>query len=138
MRRRTLLHLLLASALLPVFRPAEAALPHVLVVRSEDSAVVDEFLGALRRHLGGRASLEEMGTVIKAAVEEYKAIAAMSDKIARAEACADTLKAAHSTEELRAILGDMRAIAEADGTVTPDEESFIARIGARLGITAAG
>lgn len=90
------------------------------------------------REWSGDASLEDVGNVIKAAVDEYKAIAGMPEKVARAEAGADALKKAHSTEELRAILGDMMAIAEADGTVTPDEEGFIARIGARFGITALG
>jgi uncharacterized tellurite resistance protein B-like protein len=95
-------------------------------------------LAAKLREWAGGASLEEVGAVIKGVVEEYKGIESMADKVARAESCAAALKKAHTTEELRAILGDMMAIAEADGTVTPDEESFIARIGARFGITALG
>ena len=90
------------------------------------------------REWAGDATLEEVGNLIKQVVDDYKAIPTMSDKVARAELGADVLKKAHSTEELRAILADMMAIAEADGTVTPDEETFIARIGARFGITALG
>lgn len=61
MQRRTFLCQLIAAALLPAAAcQASAGQARVVVVRAEDSAAVDEFLGALRRFLATRAAIEEV------------------------------------------------------------------------------
>lgn len=61
MQRRAFLRQLLAAALLPAaVGRGVAGQARVIVVRAEDSVAVDEFLGALRRSLSGRATIDEI------------------------------------------------------------------------------
>ena len=78
--------------------------------------------------------LEPIGDALKRAVATYKSIEAPRDRLARALEQAQILAGAVSPDKLPRILEDLESIAQADGTVTREEDSFIEAIRKVLGV----
>ena len=91
------------------------------------------------RSLAGRltqraqgADLGQVGGLLKAAVTEYGGLSSMADKMARAKQHIETVRARADASEVQGVLDDLREIAGADGSISPEEEKFIADVAAAL------
>jgi uncharacterized tellurite resistance protein B-like protein len=123
--------------------PAE--LPHALAFlylaagQATDGTLTAEEMRTLASKLQKRApglSLDELGALLRRTVDAYKALGSTEDKLDRAVAHAETLRDAVDEAMRRAIIDDLRAIAEADGHVSDDELGFIDVIADRLDVDA--
>ncbi len=78
-------------------------------------------------------ALDAIGGQIKATVERYKKLGDRDTRLAEAERCAATLAKTLTDEQKMAILADLGDLAAVDGTVTPEESSFMATLAGQLG-----
>ena len=102
---------------------------------STDGALSIDEMRALASRLQQRApeaDLDRVAEVIKSAVNEYKTLPTMSEKLARAQEHTSTLRAQATADEVQGVLDDLRQIAGADGNISPEEEKFIADVAAAL------
>jgi len=102
---------------------------------STDGALSIDEMRALAGRLQQRApdaDLDRVAEVIKSAVNEYKTLPTMSEKLARAQEHTATLRVQATTDEVQGVLDDLRQIAGADGNISPEEEKFIADVAAAL------
>jgi uncharacterized tellurite resistance protein B-like protein len=79
-------------------------------------------------------SLEELGEVLRQTVVAYKTAGSREEKLELAHTHAAMLRDVVDESMRRAIVADLRAIAEADGDVADEELVFIDEIGATLGL----
>lgn len=110
---------------------------YIAAGQATDGTLTADEMRTLAAKLQRRApelSLEQLGTVLRDTVASYKAIASLDEKLDRANACAEQLRDACDGAMRRAIVDDLRAIAEADGSVSDDEVAFIDTIAATLGL----
>lgn len=77
------------------------------------------------------AELAEIGEVLKASVARYKASA---DKFADARQATTQLRGKLEGDQLKTILADLQAIAEADGEVSEREREFMAETAKAFGL----
>lgn len=126
---------------------AQAELAHALAFlylafgQATDGTLTPEEMRTLAAKLGTRApelSLEDLGQVLRGAVDAYKAIGSREDKIAAAQGRAAMLRDAVDDAMRRAILGDLVEIAKADGDVSDEELAFIDQTAATLGVQREG
>lgn len=82
------------------------------------------------------ASLDQVGGTIKSAVERYKALGDQDKRLAEARRCVATLATSLTPDERQRVLVDLRALADADGTVTDSENSFLSEVEQAFGATA--
>lgn len=82
------------------------------------------------------ASLDEMGGVMKSTVERYKSLGDQAARLAEARRCVASLAGTLSPEAKVRIVEDLRALADADGTVTDTEHTFLAEVEQAFGATA--
>lgn len=87
--------------------------------------------GRLAQRAGG-TDLAQIGELLKAAVTEYRGLGSMDDKMARAQQHIETLRAQAETGEVQGVLEDLQEIAGADGSISPEEEKFIADVARAL------
>ncbi len=78
--------------------------------------------------------LSELGQLLRRTVDSYKAIEDREQKVQRAQQCAALLRDAVDDAMRQAILGDLVAIAYADGEVSQDEKTFIGQTAQTLGV----
>lgn len=71
------------------------------------------------------ATLEEVGKILRSTVDAYKALATTEQKLAGVKSRALRIKDALTSEQLAKVLEDLRAVAQADGHVGANEESFV-------------
>lgn len=112
------------------------ALLYLTFAHATDGALTGDEMRMLAEKLRSwqpGAELDAVGEQIKATVERYKKLGDRDKRLAEAERCAATLAATLTEEQKAAILGDLGDLAAADGTVTPEESSFMATIAERLG-----
>jgi tellurite resistance protein len=110
---------------------------YIAAGQATDGTLTADEMRTLAAKLQRRApelSLEQLGTVLRDTVASYKAIASLDEKLDRASACAEQLRDACDGAMRQAIVDDLRAIAEADGSVSDDEIAFIDTIAATLGL----
>jgi uncharacterized tellurite resistance protein B-like protein len=121
----------------------QAELTHALAFlyiaagQATDGTLTPEEMRTLAGKLQQRApdlSLDELGTVLRQTVGAYKTIGSVDEKLDRAHAHAEMLRDAVDEKMRRAIVGDLQAIAEADGDVSEEELAFIATIAGTLGV----
>lgn len=126
---------------------AQAELAHALAFlyltfgQATDGMLTPEEMRTLAKKLGTRApelSLDELGQVLRRAVDAYKAIGSREEKIQTAQGHAAMLRDAVDDAMRRAILGDLVAIAKADGEVSDEELAFIDQTADTLGVQREG
>jgi len=110
---------------------------YIAAAQATDGTLTPEEMRTLAGKLQQRApelSLDELGTVLRHTVDAYKAVGAVEEKLARANAQAAALRDAVDERMRQAIVADLQAIAEADGLVTEEETAFIDTIATTLGL----
>ena len=112
----------------------QAELTHALAflylaaAQATDGTLTPDEMRTLAGKLQKRApelTLDDLGTVLRHTVDVYKAIGSREEKLHRAQANAQALRAVVGEGMRRAIVEDLRAIAEADGSVSAEEVAFI-------------
>lgn len=112
----------------------QAELPHALAflylasAQATDGTLTPDEMRTLAGKLQKRApalTLDDLGAVLRQTVDAYKAIGSRDEKLHRARSYAALLRDAVDEPMRRAIVEDLRAIAEADGSVSADETAFI-------------
>jgi uncharacterized tellurite resistance protein B-like protein len=114
----------------------DLAFLYLTFAHASDGAISGEEMRTLASKLRDwdpHATLESIGETLKTAVEQYKQLGVRADRLAKAGACADSLANQLEPSQRFTVLAQLREIAEADGTVTADEESMLAEIRRRLG-----
>lgn len=120
----------------------QAELPHALAflyiaaAQATDGTLTPEEMRTLAAKLQERApalSLDELGAVLRQTVADYKSIGSVEEKLERAQGHARALRDTADETLRRAIVDDLLAIAQADGSVSDEEVSFMGAIAATLG-----
>lgn len=120
----------------------QAELTHALAFlyiaagQATDGTLSPEEMRTLAGKLQQRApelTLDELGTVLRQTVADYKAIGSRESKLERAQSHARALRDTADETLRRAIVDDLLAIAEADGSVSDEEVAFMGAIAATLG-----
>lgn len=109
--------------------------------QATDGTLTAEEMRTLADKLGTRApelSLDELGQVLRAAVNAYKVAGTREQRIEAAQVHAAALRDAVDDPMRRAILADLVAIAKADGDVSDEELEFIDRTAQTLGVEREG
>ena len=81
------------------------------------------------------ATLETIGEVLKSTVGEFKTLTTKADRLKRAGEYSTQLKGVLAADQAQRIIDDLRAIANADGMISPDELEFISQTARSLGVT---
>jgi len=106
--------------------------------QATDGTLTSEEMRTLAAKLGKRApdlKLEDLGHVLRDTVSAYKAIGSREEKIEQALRYATMLRDAVDEKMRHAILGDLAAIADADGEVSEHERTFIVQTAEALGVS---
>lgn len=109
---------------------------YIAAAQATDGTLTPVEMRTLAAKLQARApalSLEELGTVLRQTVADYKSIGSVDEKLERAQAYARALRDTGDEALRRAIVDDLLAIAQADGSVSDQEVSFMGAIAATLG-----
>lgn len=104
---------------------------------STDDALTAEEMRALAGHLqtwAPDAGLEPVGAALKSAVGAYRKEPSARDKLTRALEKAKILAATLPDDARPKVLADLRSIAEADGNVSPEEQSMMNAVAKVLGV----
>lgn len=115
----------------------DLAFLYITFAHATDGALTGEemrTLAAQLRQWQPDADLDAIGEHIRKAVESYKQLGNRDERIAKAGACADGLAKSLGAADRATVLAQLKTIAEADGAITAEEESFLAEIGQRLGL----
>ena len=105
--------------------------------QATDGTLTAEEMRTLASKLQKRApdlSLEDLGLLLRRTVDAYKTSGTREDKIDRAQAHAQVLRDAVDETMREDIVGDLMAIAGADGEVSEEELAFIERTAQTLGV----
>jgi uncharacterized tellurite resistance protein B-like protein len=125
----------------------QAELTHALAFlyiaagQATDGTLTSDEMRTLAGKLQQRApelSLDELGTVLRQTVADYKSIGSVDQKLDRAHVYAQTLRDSVDEPMREAIISDLQAIAEADGDVSDEEVAFIDTMAATLGVDRSG
>jgi uncharacterized tellurite resistance protein B-like protein len=101
---------------------------YLTVGQATDGTLTPDEMRTLGEKLKKRApdlSLEDLGQVLRQTVVAYKNVGSREEKLAQARVYAEGLREVVGEKMRRAIVDDLRAIAEADGHVSEDEVAFI-------------
>lgn len=110
---------------------------YLTVGQATDGTLTPEEMRTLADKLGKRApelSLDDLGQVLRQAVVAYKGAGSREEKLDKAQGYAAALRDVVDEKMRRAIIDDLRAIVEADGSVTDEELAFIDRTAQTLGV----
>lgn len=104
---------------------------YLTVGQATDGTLTADEMRTLADKLKKRApelSLEQLGVVLRETVATYKQAGTREQKLEQAKGHASTLRDLVDEDMRRAIVDDLRAIAEADGNVSDEELAFIDQI----------
>lgn len=127
----------------PILPPQSTGLVHALAFlyltmgQATDDGITPEEMRTLAERLHGRTpdlSREQLGQVLRQTVQTYKESGTRAEKLARALQYTALLRQAIDGELRRAIVADLRAVAQADGIVSADEVEFISAAARTLGV----
>jgi uncharacterized tellurite resistance protein B-like protein len=110
---------------------------YLTVGQATDGTLTPDEMRTLADKLGKRApelSLDDLGQVLRQTVVAYKNAGSREEKLEKAQGYAAALRDVVDEKMRRAIVGDLRAIAEADGSVSDEELAFIDQTALTLGI----
>jgi uncharacterized tellurite resistance protein B-like protein len=110
---------------------------YLTVGQATDGTLTPEEMRTLADKLGKRApelSLDDLGQVLRQTVVAYKNVGSREEKLEKAQAYAAALRDVVDEKMRKAIVGDLRAIAQADGNVADEELAFIDQTAQTLGI----
>jgi uncharacterized membrane protein YebE (DUF533 family) len=109
---------------------------YIAAAQATDGTLTAVEMRTLAAKLQARApalSLDELGAVLRQTVADYKSIGPVDERLARAQAHARALRDTGDEALRRVIVDDLLAIAQADGSVSDEEVSFMGAIAATLG-----
>jgi serine/threonine protein kinase len=127
--------------------PQSTGLVHALAFlyltmgQAPDDNITPEEMRTLADKLHRRApdlSREQLGQVLRQTVQTYKAAHTRAEKLERALQYTSLLRNAIDVGMRRAIVVDLRAVAEADGVVSAEELGFISAAARTLGLEHGG
>lgn len=115
---------------------AALAFLYVTFAHSTDGQLTNDEMRALAdrlHHWAPQATFEQLGAMLRYTIGNYGQFPP-ADRLAHAHHYADWIAGRGTPAQRQQVLGDLQAIAIADGHVSPHEEFFIADIAGRLGI----